>query len=450
MAKTQTSCPNCRQPVVAEVEQLFDMNVDPQAKQKLLSGLYNTVQCPTCGYEGNLSTPIVYHDPEKELLLTHFPADLGLPVNEQERLIGPLINKVVNNLPQEKRKGYLFKPQTMFTMQTMIEKILEGDGITKEMLDAQQNRVKLIEKLVMAPADAQLIIMKEEDEKIDQDFFVLLARLIEASAGQGDKEGAEKLGELQQTLFEQTTTGKELAESSRETNEAIAVIRDASKDGLTREKLLDILKNAGSETKLRVMVSLVRTGLDYEFYEILTKAVDSAEEPEKSQLVELRTELLELTSEIDKAVQIEMDRANKVLDAIINAPDLNQALNQNAQMIDEFFVENLNNQLTLARNNGDLERIEKLNKLAAILQQLSAPPPEVAFIEELLKSKDETEVNEVLEKNSDKITPEFLQVFNSIVMQYDQQENIPQELKDKLRTSYETTLKYSMKKQLTK
>ena len=448
MAKTQTTCPNCRQPVVAEVEQLFDMTVDPQAKQKLLSGLYNTIQCPNCGYDGSLSTPIVYHDPEKELLLTHFPADLSLSVNEQERLIGPLINKVVNNLPQEKRKGYLFKPQTMFTMQTMIEKILEGDGITKEMLDAQQNRVKLIEKLVMATPEAQLTIMKEEDAKIDQDFFILLARLIEASAGQGDKQGVGKLAELQQTLFEQTTTGKELAESSRETNDAIALIREASKEGLTREKLLDLLKNAGSENKLRVMVSLVRNGLDYEFYEILTRSIDGAEEPEKSQLVELREKLLGLTAEIDKAVQVEMERANQVLEAILSAPDVNQALSQNVQMIDEFFVENLNNQIAVARNNGDLARIEKLNKIASFIQQASAPPPEVAFIEELLKSKDEAEVNAILEKNADKITSEFLQVFNSIVMQYDQQENIPQELKDKLRTSYETTLKYSMKKQL--
>jgi len=39
------------------------------------------------------------------------PCRVGLPANEQERVIGPLINKVVSNLPQEKRKGYLFRPQ---------------------------------------------------------------------------------------------------------------------------------------------------------------------------------------------------------------------------------------------------------------------------------------------------------------------------------------------------
>ena len=91
MPRVQVSCPQCRQPITAEMEQLFDVGNDPQAKQRFLSGNVNTANCPNCGYRGPLSTPIVYHDPEKELLLTFFPPELGLPLNEQERLIGPMI-----------------------------------------------------------------------------------------------------------------------------------------------------------------------------------------------------------------------------------------------------------------------------------------------------------------------------------------------------------------------
>ncbi len=116
MTKTQVSCPNCRQPVVADVDQLFDVNADPSAKQRLLSGSFNLIQCKMCGYQGNLSTILVYHDPEKELLLTFVPPEIGLPRNEQERVIGGLINQVISKLPQEKRKGYLLNPQTTLTI----------------------------------------------------------------------------------------------------------------------------------------------------------------------------------------------------------------------------------------------------------------------------------------------------------------------------------------------
>src|SRR5687767_15273042 len=58
-----------------------------------------TARCPHCGYQGRLATPVVYHDNDKELLLTFFPPELAVPLNEQEKLIGPLIKQVMDRLP---------------------------------------------------------------------------------------------------------------------------------------------------------------------------------------------------------------------------------------------------------------------------------------------------------------------------------------------------------------
>ena len=35
MPQTQATCPQCRQPVAVEVQQLFDVGQEPQAKQKI-------------------------------------------------------------------------------------------------------------------------------------------------------------------------------------------------------------------------------------------------------------------------------------------------------------------------------------------------------------------------------------------------------------------------------
>jgi hypothetical protein len=147
MPKTRINCPNCRQPIMADIDQLFDVGQDPAAKQKILSGSFNLAACPNCGFKGMIATPLVYHDPNKDLLLTYFPPELGLPINEQERIIGPLITRVTNSLPQERRKAYLLQPQSMFTLQTMLERILAADGITKEMIQAQQERMNLMQRL---------------------------------------------------------------------------------------------------------------------------------------------------------------------------------------------------------------------------------------------------------------------------------------------------------------
>ena len=106
MPKSQTSCPRCQQPVLVDIQQVFDMGSDPLAKQKLLSNVSNTLQCPSCGFQGMVPVPIIYHDPDKELMLTFFPPDLNTPVNEQEKQVGPMINKIIDNLPKEKRKAY--------------------------------------------------------------------------------------------------------------------------------------------------------------------------------------------------------------------------------------------------------------------------------------------------------------------------------------------------------
>jgi hypothetical protein len=114
--------------IPAQVEQLFDVTADPGAKQRLIGRVSNYARCPFCGFEGPLSTPTVYHDNEKELLLTYFPSELGLPVNEQERIVGPLITQVMNRLPAEKRKGYLLRPQSFLTFQSMIERRRRDEG----------------------------------------------------------------------------------------------------------------------------------------------------------------------------------------------------------------------------------------------------------------------------------------------------------------------------------
>jgi len=177
MAKTSVPCPQCRQPVTIELTRLFDTNTDPEATQKLLSGSANYFQCPVCGYQGIYPTPIVYHDPEKELLLTFFPPDLRTPINEQERIIGPMIKKAMDDLPPEKRKSYLFRPQTMLTQQRLYETILEADGITPEMIKAQQEKLQLLQQLLGASTEGLPEMIKQNDGKIDEEVFMLLNRL---------------------------------------------------------------------------------------------------------------------------------------------------------------------------------------------------------------------------------------------------------------------------------
>jgi len=448
MPKIQTSCPRCRQPIVAEVQQLFDMTSDPTAKQKLLSPTTNTARCQACGYEGLMSTPVVYHDPEKELLLTFFPPELGLPVNAQEKQIGPLINKVVEALPPEKRKGYLFNPQTMFTYQTLIDKILEADGITKEMIEAQQKRIGLIQRLlgIQKPED-RIAVIHQETELVDGEFFAILGSIMQSAVTQGDEKAGQLLKDLQNELLQETKVGQELLAQSLEAQTALKSLQEASKAGLTREKLLEILLEMKSDSAITTVVSLTRNGLDYQFFQVLSERIDSAEAEKKQPLIDLRDKLLNITREIDNELNHRVEEGTKLLNSIIVEEDVETAVKKHLGEMDEFFSQAVQIEFENARQNNDLARIEKIQKIITIIEKESAPPPEVALIQTLLESPDDESRLKILQENHELANDNFLQTLNTIIAEGEARNQSP-EMVGILQSVYKKALRMVMEKNI--
>ena len=46
MAQTTTPCPRCGGQMIADVQQIFDVSVDPLDKERLLRGATNIAVCP--------------------------------------------------------------------------------------------------------------------------------------------------------------------------------------------------------------------------------------------------------------------------------------------------------------------------------------------------------------------------------------------------------------------
>lgn len=448
MPRIQTLCPRCHQPIIAEVQQLFDINTDPTAKQRLLSRSTNVSKCQACGYEGMLSIPLVYHDPEKELLLTYFPPELGLPVNEQEKQIGPLINQVVNALPAEKRKGYLFRPQTMLTYQTLIDRILEADGITKEMIEAQQKRINLIQKLITTQtAEERSKIILENTELVDGNLFAIFSTLIESATMQGDDKSAQMLSSINKELLEQTEVGRELLAQNQEAQTAIKALQEASKNGLTRERLLEILSEIKSLSALTTVVSLTRNGLDYQFFQSLTERIEKETGDLKQKFTDLREKLLKITRDYDLEVNKRIAEAEKLLDTILAEANLEEAVKKHIQEIDEFFTQAIRTAFDKANQAGDSARLEKIQKLTSIIEKESAPPPELDLIQKLVDAKDEAERHQIIEENGAMITDELLQALNSIIAEGQSRKESP-ELIHVLESIYKEALRFSMEKKL--
>ncbi len=277
----------------------------------------------------------------------------------------------------------------------------------------------------------------------------MLSRLIEASMAQGDQQSGRALADLQKELLSQTKVGQTLAAQAAEAEEAVKSLQEASQKGLTREALLDLIVNASSEIRLTTLVSMTRSGLDYNFFQILSERIDAADGEEKEKLTDLREKLLEMVQEIDQAVQKQAAQARQDLEGLLKAKDIPTAVQENTDLFNDIFIETLKAELQAARQKNDADRLNKLQLVVDTIQKLSVPPGEIALAQDLIGAASDEERQKILEENADKVTPEFLQLMSSLATQGEGQKQSAEVVKT-FQDAYMAVLRFSMEANIKK
>jgi hypothetical protein len=439
----QVPCPNCRTPVLTAVEQLFDVTQDPAAKQRFLSGRFNLIQCPNCRYQGQVATTLVYHDADKELLLSFAPMELALPQAEQERTIGKLVNEVVGKLPQEKRKGYLFNPKPVFTLQALMERVLEADGVTKEMLDAQRAKAALAQKFLQTPDEQWPALAEENDAQLDSTFFQMLTASLEATLAGGNQAAAQRMLLLRNRLMELSTFGQNARDQQKKIESAVRELQ-ALGDKLTPDKLLDMVTKAEDEMQIAAYVSLTRPAMDYAFFEALTRRINKATGEEKERLTKRRELLLQLTQEIDQAEQARVAEASELLKFLMESPDLPRALSENVQYIDDTFMAVLSANLEAANKARRLDVAQRLTQIHENIVRLvqQSAPPEIRLINELLQFENEADALAELKRRLPEVNQPVIDAMTYLI------ENLRQQGQPQLAERLETLRGVALSEQM--
>ena len=451
MPKIQTSCPNCQQPIVAEIQQVIDGGRNPQQKELILSGGLNLAQCQACGFQGQLPVPMVYHDAEKEILFTFSPPDIGKTMEEKEGALAPLLKKIIDKLEPEKRKGYLFQPKDMLTMNSLIKSILLEDGVTEEMIESQQEKVNLLDSLFAQEGKELTETIKNNNDRIDREFFALFAEIAQRIISSQDEKAIEKIQAIQEILMIETDVGKEIMAETQEIQAASKSLEDLGKN-LTRSSLLELVINAPTNERVRALTSLVRPAMDYEFFQMFTERIEKSAEEIRSNLVEKRNLMLKLTQEIDQQMYERTNAAKEIINSIIEEESPEEALIKIIDQIDQLFVQTLSAELELAIKEKQTERKDKLGNLLQKIQELTTPP-ELKIIDQLLSAADKGELENLLEEMKEQISPQFVDYMTSIISNFEEQINAAdgdnqEEMKEtliRLKTVYNAVIRRSMK-----
>ena len=450
MPKVQTKCPNCHQQLIADINQVIDVRENPKLKEVILSGTLNFVQCQVCGFQGQIPVPLVYHDAKKELLYTFNPPDLDKSMEQKEVALAPLLKKIIDNLDPKDRKGYLFQPKAMLTINNLVKNILFEDGITEDMIQDQQEKMKLLDDLFSKEGKVLIKTIKENNDRIDREFFALFAEIAQKIIASQDEKTAVKVQSIQDALLAETDIGKEIFAETREIQAASQSLEALGKN-LTRGALLELVISAPNNERVKALTSLARPAMDYEFFQMFTEGIEKSEDDSRQKLVDKRNLILKITQEIDQQVQKRLKVAKDRVEVLIDQEPLEEAILNNREQIDQFFIQALSTELDLAIKENQTHRKEKLERLLNKIKDITTPM-ELKLLDHLLSAADnEVTLAETIEEIEDQISTQLIDYLTSIISNYEEQiktteeESEMKESLERLKMVYTAVLRKSMK-----
>ena len=327
------TCPNCQAQFTAPIHSIID-GQDPVLKSALLQGRLNVAQCPQCGFIDILNAPLLYYDQEKELALVLAPNDLQLRGSDQEKVIGNLTNTLINSLPAEERKFYLFNPKQFLTMDSLVKAVLEAEGITEEMLETQEAKVKLIQEFLELSDETSLKDkIKEREVELDREFFEILTASIQAAQMAGDMTNFQALLGLRSLLARYSSKSKKVIAEIDAEMEAVFI--------QSQGELLEKLQAAQNDEEIEELIAAGYTLLDYTFFLKLTEKIDEAEKSKNTtkvnELKALRSKVVEIKDAHEAVIQEALEESAKLLQEIVQSGNPERALAKRLDEIDQTF-----------------------------------------------------------------------------------------------------------------
>ena len=419
---THVTCPQCGTPYTAEVHQVVDSKHTPQLKQMLLNGQLNVAVCPKCGAGGQMATLMLFHDAEYELFMVHVPQELHLNQVQREQMIGQLTKQVMDDLPPEERRAYMFQPQIMMNWQTFMEKVLETEGVTPEMIARQKKQSELLQTLMRADKDVQDVLLKERVNEIDETFFAMLQQFVDMASQMQDNKQMVKLTNLRARLMTETAVGQRMEQQQMALHK---LSREAKKQGgLTPAMLVNhIVANQAQPHVVDALVMAGQGALQYEFFSLFTAEIEKAEKvgdkAAVNRLTALRADLLQLYEGMQQQSKSIMQAAMTTLNTILAAPDKNQALAENAEKIDEAFMTVLVAKMHEADEKNDIAQFQALNEIHSLIyaQMERTLPPHVQLLNQLVRSESPEEQAQLLQENEQFVSDELIQLIDQVMEQ---------------------------------
>lgn len=361
-------CPECGTESDVMIQDIVN-GQDLVAKTAFLEERLNEALCVRCHTNITPTVPILYYDLEKETAFVLAPPESSLAAATQDETIQALTNVLINDLPAGQRKPYLFTPTRFDSFERMVDAILEAEGITAEVRQRQAEKAQLIEIFLTSPDEATFQHNIEQyDAELDYDFFELFTGYIQSAQMTGDESKAQMLFALREHLAKSSSQGQ-LAVAQLDAQMSAEVAK-------RQEQLLEQLREARNNEQRERLIADNYELLDLTFFEQVAAKIDQAAHAGDSvtanSLKALRSNILFLKTEYEKKTKAALEKGEELFKQIIQSDQPDQIIKKNLAQIDESFFFVLGTNIERARQQGQTEpaqAMEKIGQVAVTLLQ---------------------------------------------------------------------------------
>ena len=130
----------------------------------------------------------------------------------------------------------------------------------------------------------------------------------------------------------------------------------------------------------------------------------------------MRDQLLETQRELQEATQEVLKKAQTTLDAIMDAPDVEEGVFDHLGEVDDAFMHVLEARLAHAEQSGHQDQVEKLRQIQEVIiaQIQGETPPEIQLLSQMVNTPDKADRDELMAAASDLISDQFLEVVRNL------------------------------------
>jgi hypothetical protein len=341
--------------------------------------------------------------------LLYLPADSGADMVARQKIAGRLTRQLMDAMPPEERKGYLLQSETFITMESLVKRVLELEGVSEEEMARSQSQRELVGTLLQAPQEQWPELVADNEALIDEGLFAFLEYVVQMTqAGPQAGSDTETIEALHEYLVQQTDIGRALASRAE-------ILRGFAEDP-SAESLLEALIEATDDETISVLVQSGMPLMDYSFFQRLVGRIEEGPAEEKSALQALRRKILDVRDEIVAAGEANVRDRSVLLGKLLSTEDAVRMASSHLSELDDLFFTILGAQLQEAQQRGDQQAAEDLQRVATAVNRVmeSTMPPEMALTRRLMAAPSDEALIEQLQAIRKLLTPRFLQFLEAL------------------------------------